>query len=715
MPTQARNSKNVKIIFVIAGVISLFALYLTLTTSTAMQKSAHFDEAAHLMSGYTMLMNSDYRVGTGNMIFSQKLAALPLFLSQLNTLTPSMQERILTPKTILGSESGILGFYFLNDCGNNSKKLLFWGRMMMVIIGILTIILVFLWSRKIFGTAGAMISIGFMCTCPVFISLSAIIGADIAAAMLFLAATWTYWILLHKITPFTVFAFSFSSALLLITKISCLAFGPIALVLLFIRMALNPPLEFGWGWKPSHNIKSRVFSSFAVISSLCAASLLITAIIWSAYGLRYSASPQGTAWTAKVAWQNTFKVKDGAPSLSPQVFFISLVHQANTKRLFPEAFLFDLAGLGNLTDSRPAFFLGQTSNKGWLCYFPFTFIAKTPLPCLLASMLAFFLIIRAGIAQRSFHRPTPWKLYECVPLLVFITVFMAVAMTRSINIGHRHILPIYPFVFVLLGALACFFSRDNILPKLMILALLAGSLVSVIAIHPNHLAYISPIFGGPYKGYRLLVDSSLEWGQELPSVKIWEDEAKTKVEGLKTYFSYFGTGSPEAEGIHAERLPGNPDPLIHYMNLFTSSTFTRVLKPGAYLISATMLQPVYYSRTNFDGSRVSFCGPWNEYYEKKYANMRRLSTPLLKVMELSSKEEAQTLLNKWLKENCPDNVPENRTEEFWLSFLASYDLARFAKLASYLRNREPDGHINYSVYIFLLDEKELSIALGNSP
>jgi hypothetical protein len=124
-------------------------------------------------------------------------------------------------------------------------------------------------------------------------------------------------------------------------------------------------------------------------------------------------------------------------------------------------------------------------------------------------MLAFFLIIWTGITQRSFHRPAPWKLYECVPLLVFITVFMAVAMTRSINIGHRHILPIYPFVFVLLGALACFFSRDNILPKLMILALLAGSLVTVIAIHPNHLAYISPILGGPYKGYRLLVDSTL--------------------------------------------------------------------------------------------------------------------------------------------------------------------------------------------------------------
>jgi hypothetical protein len=128
-----------------------------------------------------------------------------------------------------------------------------------------------------------------------------------------------------------------------------------------------------------------------------------------------------------------------------------------------------------------------------------------------------------------------------------------------------------------------------------------------------------------------------------------------------------------------------------------------------------MLQPVYYFRTNFDGSRVSFCGPWNEYYEKKYVSMQRLSAPLLKAMELSSKEEDRTLLSKWFKDNRPDNVPENRAEEFWLSFLASYDLARFAKLASYLRNREPDGHINYSVYIFLLDEKELAVALENSP
>jgi hypothetical protein len=62
--------------------------------------------------------------------------------------------------------------------------------------------------------------------------------------------------------------------------------------------------------------------------------------------------------------------------------------------------------------------------------------------------------------------------------------------------------------------------------------------------------------------------------------------------------------------------------------------------------------------------------------------------------------------------NCPAAIPEDKVEKYWLEYLAMFDLARFAKLASFLRHREPDANINYSVYVFFLGDKELELALN---
>ncbi len=172
MSNQAESSHGMKRFLVPAGAVALFIFFLVLSISTAAGKSAHFDETAHLMSGYFMLKDSDYRVNTANMVVSQKFAALPLMLSEVNPPSKSVQKYALGHEFIYGGESFVLGFNFLNNAGNNSKQLLLRGRMMMILVGLLAAVLVFFWSKKIFGTAGAMLSLAFLATCPVFISFS---------------------------------------------------------------------------------------------------------------------------------------------------------------------------------------------------------------------------------------------------------------------------------------------------------------------------------------------------------------------------------------------------------------------------------------------------------------------------------------------------------------------------------------------------------------
>ena len=84
--------------------------------------------------------------------------------------------------------------------------------------------------------------------------------------------------------------------------------------------------------------------------------------------------------------------------------------------------------------------------------------------------------------------------------------------------------------------------------------LLGGQAVSAVGIYPHFLAYFSPIVGGPAQGYQHLVDSSLDWGQDLPGLKHWLDQNRRP--GEPVYLSYFGTGEPDHYGIEAVGLPG---------------------------------------------------------------------------------------------------------------------------------------------------------------
>ncbi len=711
---HVRAFMNGRRMLVAATAVVLISFYLLLTLSTASQKSAYFDETAHIMSGYFMLAHSDYRLGTSNMILGQKAAALPLIFSKANPPDPGIVKEVFNRPNITGKEIFSLGFIFLNSSGNDSHKLLFLGRIMMALFGLATALVVFFWSKKIFGTAGGLISLSFLATCPVFISLSGIIGADIAATALFVVLAWAYWTLLHKVTPFTVATFGVLAALLLMTKLSSLLFGPVSLLLLLLRIIAGRPLEIGWGWKPSKQISSPRQTVPVLAGALITASIIVFAVIWAGYGFRYSANPQGTDgatlnWDGALRNQETQAVSTVSMQENNKSLSADFIVTLKNYHALPEAFLFDLANLSSLRESRPAFFMGETRTNGWISYFPVAFLAKTGLPMILALIMA-----AASWAWFYFRRgknpllEIPWKTYECLPILVFVAVYMFFTMASGVNLGCRYILPIYPFVYILLGGLVFIFRQAVLWPKILLGILIAASFGTAVANHPNHLAYISPALGGQEQGYRIFADSSLEWGQELPSTKKWLDRHAEELRGKNIYLSYFGSGSPESEGISVNRLPGYFDPLQIVPG---SCTFRERLRPGIYLVSGTMLQPVYYSRQIGTDPEIDFSGAWNRQHEEQYQELRKRAEQFFIVSEQAVSARNPEILLNWMKKERPADVPEAQSEEYWKRFLAIYDVARFAKLVSYLRDQKPDGNINYSIYIFNLDENRLKLAL----
>jgi hypothetical protein len=197
-------------------------------------------------------------------------------------------------------------------------------------------------------------------------------------------------------------------------------------------------------------------------------------------------------------------------------------------------------------------------------------------------------------------------------------------------------------------------------------------------VRPHYLAYFNQIAGGPAGGWRHLVDSSLDWGQDLPGLKAWLD---VHASGERVYLSYFGNGSPRWEGIRATELP-----------MLLGAAQRRpwhALEPGIYAISATCLQHPY-SRHR---------GPWNMEFETEFQRLRRLEPDFLALQADPSRRAA--LLSATPLEN-------------WRVGWATYESLRFARLCHYLRLKGPDEMIGYSILIFRLNEAEIRAATGGS-
>jgi len=177
--------------------------------------------------------------------------------------------------------------------------------------------------------------------------------------------------------------------------------------------------------------------------------------------------------------------------------------------------------------------------RGWWYYYLYAFAVKSP--------LSTFLLLVLAMAW-SFYRPASRSI---VPLLYLALVpILAMSFLTDINLGLRYILPALPFVFLVAGSLLAS-GRPAWVFWIAGIAVLWN--VGVIArIHPHELSYFNEAVGGPVNGRFHLIDSNIDWGQDLRGLARWLDEHPDWKKDIK--IGYAGTISPEFEGIENYEL-----------------------------------------------------------------------------------------------------------------------------------------------------------------
>ncbi len=536
-----------KIPFWETAIIILLVVFTIQVIGGMWNNAATYDEVAHLPAGYAYVKNGDFRFNPEHPPLAKILASLPL----LSMKIPPIEENPYWDS----KNEWQYGRYFLFQSGIDADKALFNARLMMLLFALLLAAVVFLWSKELYGKSAAIFSLFLFAFEPNLIANSQVVHTDLGFSLFMTSFLYVLWKATKSRSKITSVFAGLCLGLALATKFTALVLFPIYFILIILYL-------FGKNDTTSHakqqlspkNQFSFRSSFYFVLIQLPILFFVASFVLAACYG-----------------FSSLEKYLDGL------LFVLDHNHKGN-----------------------PAFLFGMYSDFGWWYYFPLAFLIKTPLPIIIFFSLSilFFFIERlrnvsrrnsVQVIKRNHNSKVEPTLYSELFLLLPAFLFMFLSLFSRINIGIRHILPIYPLIIILSGryihSLYSSGRRASKKPwRAFTIILMIWLAASSILIFPYHLSYFNELILGPKHGYKYLVDSNLDWGQDLIRLKKFLDQ-----EGEESLIlSYNGSADAHYYGIRYQYLPGyGLNYPQHYQIQYNRKEFIAV--------SATNLQSVFFN------------------------------------------------------------------------------------------------------------------------
>ena len=456
--------------------MALIVILATIQVTTILEESQTWDEGIHLVAGYSYLATGKYQLNSEHPALGKMLCALPLYLFLHPNLDTNSEAYRNESLTAIGME-----FVYRNEV--SPDLLLFAGRLVTIALTIAFAFWLAFWTRRRFGSGVALVALLLFAFDPNIIAHGRYITTDLIAS-LFIFLTCTLWIE-YLIRPrwYTLIASGFAMGLAFSSKYSALFLAP-ALVAIFW-------LRYAWEWRQVRLQRYVLrFAVCALVLAFCAVSVIVA-----------------------VYWPEVVHGKDLGP-LAPAINRLGVLGPALgflADRLHMPAFHF-LIGLDRLSEhdfgGHMSYLLGQISEHGWWYYFPVAFAVKTPVGLLLGVVLGAIGLMIGRLKAGA-------EAFAAAALTLPAVIFAFFCLRSHIDIGLRHLLPLYAFLHVLiayalLGAGAALRRWQTVGVAVVASLVVLESL----AIYPNYLAFFNFVSGGPNAGGRYLLDSNLDWGQD---------------------------------------------------------------------------------------------------------------------------------------------------------------------------------------------------------
>ena len=478
------------------------------------RESQTWDEANHIFAGYRSWTHGDFGLNPEHPPLVKLLATAPLLWSQPKS--PALEERFFKEDAFLRGKE----FLYQND----PEKILGQTRTAAAILTLLTALVVFFGTREMFGTGAAFIALTLLTFDPNLLAHGALITTDVGLTCFMFLSVFLFYRFLKCPSALRLIVTGISVGLVLAVKHTGLLILPIMFLLVLCEIVLN---IFG----PDREKILR--HALKLCGSLARITLIGWVVLWSFYRFRYDARPNGLQMNPPLA--------EYVKGLEPhEAWPISLIARWH---VLPESYLYGLADVKLTANYYTSYVLGKVYAHDVWFYFPVAFLIKSTV-----GVLALLLLTLIVIATR---RLNCWR--EILFLIVPVIFYLAVALSVGMNIGVRHILVVYVFLYVLIAGAAWALIRRNRKWAYAVGLLVLVHAASSVMAFPNYIPYANELWGGPSQTYKYLTDSNADWGQQLKSIKQYLDQ-----QGVKDcWFVYFAAGvaEPSYYGIPCKPLP----------------------------------------------------------------------------------------------------------------------------------------------------------------
>ncbi len=474
------------------------------------ESSQTSDEAVHLTAGYSYLKTGDFRLNPEHPPLIKEIAALPLLLTDLSFPWGPLWEQ---------AEEWNAGRIFVHENRLSNDTILLLGRLPILMLSLALGWAMFRWGRRLFGARGALLGLALYVLDPNVVAHSCLVTTDLGITLFIFLSVYALWAWAERPHPARLWLTGLAVGAAFAAKFTALWLLPILGTLLLAVALFGTPLPRRPAWRRAP-------------------------LVTEADGWRYAASLGSAAGVIAVAAAGVVLATYAFRGVPAYVDGLQM-------------------GLSHSSTGHLAYLMGRLSESGWWYYFLFAYLIKTPI-----GTLAIVLLALAAFALGR-RRPILDEMFLWLPVLVVV----AITCVWKINIGLRHLLPIYPFLYVACGRLLAPAAKPGPAPAVpaaspsarparrlaatampwVVGSLLAWSAGEMAFIAPYHLAYFNELVGGPRNGHLYLLDSNLDWGQGARAVRRFVAEQNVPV----IHLAYSGNSDPWYYGVVYQYAPGS--------------------------------------------------------------------------------------------------------------------------------------------------------------
>ncbi len=580
--------KNYKLL-----VIIMLGFMLVVSILNAKNDSAIFDETAHIGAAYSYVTQREIRLNPEHPPLIKDLAGIPLAFMNLNFDTAkSFWTGDLEKKWDEGQWAA--GRHLLYEAGNNADKIIFWSRLPIILISLLLGFFIFKWTREMAGTLAGLFALALYAFNPNILGHNHYVTTDIGIAA-FTTFSFYYFLRFIKRPSWkNVFIGGIFLGLIQLAKFSSIVIFPIFGLIIVIYPLIKRSKETEVKTEEEKSIysaKMKILGEY--LKKGLIAFLISIFVVWIVYAANTLNMSKET-----VSEAINFNFPESQNDNPKNLYTNKTLNLLNNCSITRPLATYGI-GMGyvfrRVSGGNGAYFLGQVSSKAFPAYFPTVFLIKEPLVNIFFMLMA----LGAGIAmmikkirlavkdhiKNIFSEITAhfWHNIDSTSMFFFIILYSYISITGNLNIGLRHLFPIFPFIYILTAKVIFEFikrrreKQSQTMLYFFVATLTVIMIVQSVAAYPNYMSYFNEVVGGPKNGYKFVTDSNADWGQDLERLKKFLDEHP---EITKIRLDYFGGGDPQY-------YLGNK-----YLMWWDSK---RPIENGWYAISTNFLQGSLYS------------------------------------------------------------------------------------------------------------------------